>query len=164
MLDEYEMFAEPQSDRAMQAILARYEDKTGQLANVVAFRGRIPELSPVPGVGFMLANSSISSGYVAVYRRAAQRIQRKRTKGWRMPDNAIYVGRPTKWGNPYSVGYDGDTRKDVVILYREHLKYDPELVKAAKRELVGKDLACWCSLDQACHADVLLELLLEEKQ
>jgi hypothetical protein len=33
-----------------------------------------------------------------------ERIQRKRTKGWRMPENAVYVGRPTKWGNPYQVG------------------------------------------------------------
>ena len=33
-----------------------------------------------------------------------KRIQRKRTKGWRMPADAIYVGRPTKWGNPDKIG------------------------------------------------------------
>lgn len=34
-----------------------------------------------------------------------QRIQRKRTKGWRMPEGAVYVGRPSRWGNPWSVGH-----------------------------------------------------------
>lgn len=33
-----------------------------------------------------------------------QRIQRKRAKGWRMPEGAVYVGRPTKWGNPFGLG------------------------------------------------------------
>jgi hypothetical protein len=33
-----------------------------------------------------------------------ERIQRRRAKGWRMPDGAVYVGRPTKWGNPWIVG------------------------------------------------------------
>jgi hypothetical protein len=93
-----------------------------------------------------------------------QRIQRKRIKGWRMPANAVYVGRPTKWGNPY---YLGSLRKpggelgmsQVIENYRHWIlgggvgkdKLDP-------KELRGKDLACWCPLDQPCHADVLLEL------
>ena len=90
------------------------------------------------------------------------RIQRKRTKGWRMPEGAIYIGRPTKYGNPYSLTsaskLDPYSRISAVEAYRVHLARHPELVEAARCELVGKDLACFCPLDQPCHGDVLLEL------
>lgn len=69
---------------------------------------------------------------------------------------AVYVGRPTKWGNPFKIGVDGD-REQVVAKYRRWLKQQPELVRAARRELAGKDLVCWCA-PEACHADVLLEI------
>lgn len=103
------------------------------------------------------------------------RIQRKRMKGWRMPAGAVYVGRPTIWGNPFVIGKldggwflpgsdeaEGPFRRvkdaaDAVRLYREALLADPtsgEMVQALR----GHDLACWCPLDQPCHADVLLEL------
>lgn len=95
-----------------------------------------------------------------------RRIQRKRTKGWRMPANAIYVGRPTKWGNPLQLGcrlgwdnriFIGTTRADCVAFYRRWIQWQftPDEIQA---ELGGKDLACWCPLDQPCHADVLIEL------
>jgi hypothetical protein len=84
-----------------------------------------------------------------------KRIQRKRTGGWRMPDNAIYVGRPTKWGNPF-VMQDKETREDVVQAYANLI--DPATATLIRQELRGKDLACWCPLDQPCHADVLLEI------
>ncbi|RKY69337.1 MAG: hypothetical protein DRQ02_01370 [Candidatus Latescibacterota bacterium] len=87
-----------------------------------------------------------------------QRIQRKRNRGWRMPANTIYVGRPTRWGNPFHVGMQGNAA-ECVRLYRSWLRTMPILVADAKRELRGKNLACWCSLDQPCHADVLLELV-----
>ena len=112
------------------------------------------------------------------------RIQRKRTSGWKMPDNTVYVGRPGPWGNPYVPGdyldkgpYAGMTVRDnmhAVVLYREWalaamrgaaLPQDngdraPTCteVTAAFDGIRGKNLACWCSLDQPCHADVLLEL------
>lgn len=89
----------------------------------------------------------------------AERIQRKRTKGWRMPDNTVYVGRPTKWGNPYVVGKDGN-RWAVLGKYTKLLYLamsDLELERAL-RPLRGKNLACFCPLDQPCHADVLLRL------
>jgi len=86
-----------------------------------------------------------------------KRIQRKRIKGWKMPKNAVYVGRPTKWGNPFTVGVDGD-RLTVVEKYemwlRERLRKDPCFLD----ELKGRNLACWCSLDKPCHADVILLL------
>lgn len=91
-----------------------------------------------------------------------QRIQRERTKGWQMPEGAIYVGRPSKWGNPFRVGepdwvgyWRARDRAHAVDLYREAMVYAHPKIRA---ELRGRDLACWCPLDQPCHADVLLEL------
>lgn len=106
-----------------------------------------------------------------------KRIQRKRSKGWRMPEGAVYVGRPTKkWGNPFIVSSHGamDAYRDytknhdlwtewpcvdaatAVRAFREMKA--PTYDVADMSELRGKDLACWCPLDQPCHADVLLEL------
>jgi len=83
------------------------------------------------------------------------RIQRKRTKGWKMPANAVYVGRPTKWGNPYKIN-ETISRSNAIALYREYLgKWVPD---EELEELRDKDLACWCKEDEPCHADVLLEL------
>ena len=90
-----------------------------------------------------------------------QRIQRKRTKGWKMPEGAVYVGRPTQWGNPFRVSEI--SRERCIELYR----YEIERLNGGivgfnvpwvQSKLRGKALACWCALDQPCHADVLLEL------
>jgi Domain of unknown function (DUF4326) len=89
------------------------------------------------------------------------RIQRKRAKGWRMPEGAVYVGRPTKWGNPWRVHRGCDDARNAVREYRALIianQQAPELYRLPLHELRGKDLACWCPLDQPCHADVLLEL------
>ncbi len=80
-----------------------------------------------------------------------KRIQRKRTKGWRMPAGAVYVGRPTKWGNPFDTASTG--RISAVVRFACEVAPLLDL-----SELRGKDLACFCRLDQECHADVLLEL------
>lgn len=76
-----------------------------------------------------------------------------------MPEGAIYVGRPTKWGNPFSHGryHDASSRYLGKQNYREWFKRQRGL-KASLSELRGHDLVCWCPLDQSCHADVLLEL------
>ena len=96
-----------------------------------------------------------------------KRIQRKRTKGWKMPPNTIYVGRPTPMGNPFSWKHPmtGQTpteaRATAVELYRQFIAHErgPSAPTDADiRALRGYDLACWCPLDQPCHADVLLEL------
>lgn len=101
-----------------------------------------------------------------------KRIQRQRTKGWRMPEGAVYVGRGTQWGNPWRIGAhvmttadngDGTERGQefiitahlAVALYRAAFTVDADDIRA---ELAGRDLACWCPLDQPCHADVLLEI------
>ncbi|WP_458683641.1 DUF4326 domain-containing protein [Prescottella equi] len=139
-------------------------------------------------------------------------------KGWRTPDGAVYVGRGSRWGNPFTLGgrnglacvpgamtgaeweyedrisaagtrhdfFHGDgrvtpceirnlTRAETVVLYREvltrdfaHLR-DPRWIRIGprgsavsidevRRELAGRDLACWCPVSLPCHADVLLEI------
>jgi Domain of unknown function (DUF4326) len=105
-----------------------------------------------------------------------KRIQLRRTAGWRKPEGAIVVSRPSKWGNPYRIRFanlvvdqrfgheyscaQGEARGVAVRHFREdlvnwRLSFDLDDVE---RELSGHDLACWCALDQPCHADVLLEL------
>lgn len=72
----------------------------------------------------------------------------------------VYVGRPSKWGNPFKAGRDG-TREEVISKYESYIRAKPELVAAAKRELKGKVLGCWCA-PLACHADVLARIANEE--
>ena len=88
-----------------------------------------------------------------------KRIQRKRTKGWKMPYTAKYVGRPTIFGNPFLASSESDAQF-CVDAYRRwiHRPSQAWIVDMAKKLLKGKDLACWCPLDQPCHADVLLEI------
>lgn len=98
-------------------------------------------------------------------RMMPQRIQRKRTKGWRMPADAVYVGRGTVHGNPYKIeGYL--TRELVVSLFRTHMQRmkqnHPDNFDAMLAPLRGKKLACWCHPEKICHADVWIEFLTEE--
>ncbi len=67
----------------------------------------------------------------------------------------IYIGRPSKWGNPFAIGKDG-TREEVIEKYRQYIQQRPELMSALP-ELKGKRLGCWCK-PKACHGDVLAEL------
>jgi len=99
------------------------------------------------------------------------RVQLSRAKGWKMPPNTVKVSRRSKWGNPYKVGdrayvtattrgeYIGEhitlTVENVIELFRADLE---STGYADVGELSGKNLACWCALDQPCHADVLLEI------
>jgi hypothetical protein len=68
----------------------------------------------------------------------------------------VYIGRPSKWGNPYSIGKDG-TRKEVIEKYRKYLLSNKALLNDLY-ELEGKVLGCWCK-PKACHGDVLAELV-----
>lgn len=85
-----------------------------------------------------------------------KRVQRKRTKGYKLPENCIYVGRPTKWGNPYPKGSDLEQYR---LWLWQHEFADPLFTD----ELEGKDLACWCPLTEKCHADIILEFLNAQK-
>ena len=71
----------------------------------------------------------------------------------------VYIGRPSKWGNPFAVGKDG-TREEVIRKYEDWIREQPGLM-AMLPELVGKVLGCWCA-PQACHGDVLVRLMEEE--
>ncbi len=75
----------------------------------------------------------------------------------RIPAGAIYIGRPSKWGNPFVIGPDG-SREQVLAKYRAWLLSQPALIETAKRELTGHDLVCWCA-PQACHGHVLREVI-----
>ena len=132
------------------------------------------------------------------------RVKLGRTKGWRMPPNAVKVDRTTKWGNPFnfkapshcwtalSYGCRGDPagrHEASVKAFREWVEsgkfmlltgvglyaidgkkkvavgVSPDVaapkaptIDQIRKELQGKNLACWCALDKPCHADVLLEL------
>lgn len=101
------------------------------------------------------------------------RIQLRRSKGWRKPDDAVVVSRPSKWGNPFKIGEPwppGDpvelqhpaTRAEVIDAYRDYLAgrltIEPPPHDELVAELRGETLACWCPPHLDCHADVLLEL------
>src|ERR671910_1566768 len=85
-----------------------------------------------------------------------RRLQLSRKPGWRKPSEAVVVSRPSRWGNPYPVATFG--RDQAVALFRRYLADHPELVEAARQELAGKDLACWCKPGELCHADIWLEV------
>ena len=140
-----------------------------------------------------------------------RRVQRRRTRGWKMPANSVYVGRGSRWGNPYRVGeaqvrtpgihqdweregrlhkrsgeqhaivHPGSTYEAPIItmhqvedataeqcveMYRAYITGTPDrinfrhppMIEQIRTELAGKNLACWCPPDQACHADLLLEI------
>jgi len=123
------------------------------------------------------------------------RIQRKRTKGYNMQEHsksingldAVYVGRPGKYGNPYKVVkksprlvqiyctahhsqncifptasvacHVSNANYQLTRLYSEWCEgFTKEWVEKMKKDLAGKNLACFCRLDQPCHAEILLEL------
>lgn len=129
----------------------------------------------------------------------AKRIQRKRTKGWRMPVGTVYVGRPSMWGNPFSVEvslykdhwsvcFEGksisaefatkfDAQVEAVRLFEKWFSIEIaavgtelhdfrnkygwkgfQLACASRNLLRNKDIACWCALDEPCHADIILEV------
>jgi hypothetical protein len=86
------------------------------------------------------------------------RVQLSRKRGWRMPPNTVKVCRPSKWGNPFRADWPegGKDRAWAVSAFRGALTAD--VIAEARRELRGKNLACWCPLNEPCHADVLLEV------
>jgi hypothetical protein len=102
-----------------------------------------------------------------------KRIQRKRTKGWRMPEGAMSVTRPGRFGNPFTVkqcheaGYATkvNAARICVEAYRAWMLGEKHWAHAIPMpappdvsSLRGKDLACWCKPGDPCHADVLLEI------
>jgi hypothetical protein len=115
-----------------------------------------------------------------------RRIRLSRARGWRLPEGAVVVSRPTCWGNPFKVGEtirnDGplwpyikpligedlpgwrmtqvsfQRTEDVVSAYSAWVLEQPVLMLRMAGELAGRDLGCWCKLTEPCHADILLAL------
>lgn len=108
-----------------------------------------------------------------------RRIMRPRRRGSRLPEGAVYVGRPTLWGNPFMVGRWGHARSVILhenwlagrlgALSLENMGWNAGEIEALERRrrrvltslhtLAGRDLACWCPLtSQWCHAETLLSL------
>jgi hypothetical protein len=115
-----------------------------------------------------------------------RRIQLSRRKGFRLPEGAVVVSRPTYWGNPFKVGEKikehsplwpyvkpaaGDDlpgfrltqisilrTEAVVSAYSAWIIEQPGLMVRMAGELAGRDLGCWCKLADPCHADILLGL------
>ena len=95
--------------------------------------------------------------------RLPKRIARRRTAGWRMPSNAVYVGRPAIFGNPFRTAtafrrwliedYIIEPGHDWDVLDRRRAD-----IFASLGKLTGRDLVCWCREGDPCHADTLLEL------
>lgn len=82
------------------------------------------------------------------------RVLNKRRDG--VPTGAVYVGRPSRFGNPFPLRRETD-RLAIIDRYESWLLAQPALVAAVKAELRGKDLVCWCA-PKPCHADVLLRI------
>lgn len=94
-----------------------------------------------------------------------ERIQLRRTKGWRMPANTVKVDRTTMWGNRWkpgvwsnTLGRNVETAAEAVDLYRRIAIPEAHHRAWVRENLRGKNLACWCQIGQPCHADVLLEI------
>ena len=116
--------------------------------------------------------------------RTPRRVQRKRTPGWRMPEGAVCVTRPGKWGNPFKVGepiardsglwpyaanlFPGPAAGfsairlpragDVVAAHRMWFVAQPALMLTVEAELGGRDLPCFCKPGAPCHGDFLLAM------
>lgn len=113
-------------------------------------------------------------------RQSPERIQLRRSKGWRKPVDAVVVARPSRWGNPCrwvpqptldletmtrSPADPTEARRLSVIGFVAMLT-DPDARainnypsdEEIRRELASRDLACWCPLPDPCHADVLLAI------
>lgn len=75
--------------------------------------------------------------------------------GWEKDPRYVYIGRPSKWGNPFKPQTHG--RRGCINLFRQHLREHPRLVEEARRDLVGKTLVCFCA-PKPCHGDILAEV------
>ena len=76
-------------------------------------------------------------------------------------EGAVYVGRPSPFGNPFRVGRDVATKAEAISKFRTYLLGNPCLIEKVKHELRGKDLICWC-YPKDCHANVLIDVANEE--
>jgi hypothetical protein len=112
------------------------------------------------------AASKAATAKAAASRAALpQRVQLKRSAGWKMPANTVKVDRTTRWGNPFTIAECGSA----AIAVAQHGRWmrgeigapggvEPPARDALRSALAGTNLACWCALNGPCHADLLLAL------
>jgi hypothetical protein len=112
------------------------------------------------------AASKAATAKAAASRAALpQRVQLKRSAGWKMPANTVKVDRTTRWGNPFTIAECGSA----AIAVAQHGRWmrgeigapggvEPPARDALRSALAGRNLACWCALNGPCHADLLLAL------
>jgi len=93
----------------------------------------------------------------------AIRIQRKRTKGWKKPMWAIYVGRPSKWGNPFDWRTLPGGKPEAVEKYKDWLPRAVESGELNPEPLRDKTLMCYCKAEEPCHGDAIIEFLKNTK-
>lgn len=74
-----------------------------------------------------------------------------------LPENMVYIGRGSPWGNPFPISNVHGGREIVIVKYEDWVNGLPALLERAKRELKGKTLVCFCA-PKACHGDVLLRI------
>ena len=84
------------------------------------------------------------------------KVMNARRVGKQPAADRVYVGRPSKWGNPFVIGRDGSRDEVIIAKYRAWIVRQPALM-AALHELRGKNLVCWCAPER-CHAEALIEL------
>lgn len=80
-------------------------------------------------------------------------------RGVALPAGTKSVARPSRWGNPFRCAPTPAARAEAVDRYAAWIMTRPDLLDAARRELAGFNLACYCPLDSPCHRDVLLDYL-----
>ena len=96
---------------------------------------------------------------------APQRVQLKRSAGWKMPANTLKVDRTTRWGNPFTIVECGSA----AIAVAQHGRWmrgeiaapggvEPPSHEVLRAALGGHHLACWCALNGPCHDDLLITL------
>ena len=101
----------------------------------------------------------------AVKAGAPQRVQLKRSAGWKMPANTLKVDRTTHWGNPFTIAECGSA----AVAVAQHGRWmrgeiaapggvEPPTRAVLRTALGGRNLACWCAINGPCHADLLLAL------
>ena len=112
-----------------------------------------------------------------------KRVQRERRKGWKKPEGAIYVGRPSPWGNLFRPGHryimdcfpgmiieDPLDRQGITVytvqqslnLFRMYAELRNALDPGWLKPLKGNDVMCWCAPEELCHGDILLELMVDD--
>ena len=132
----------------------------------------VTELVNIPGVDEKTAHAIFQHfqlpinayNYQDLLRRLAPKVPKVYNKRhYDVPKDAVYIGRPTKWGNPYShlegqslAEYKVATREEAVERFEQYLLSHPELLEAAKKELRGKDVVCWCA-PKSCHGHILVK-------